>query len=267
MVVRKDKRGQITIFVILAIAIVIVLLLLFLGRDGFTSLIRGKAPVEQIKDCAEDYVREVAEVISIQGGSLEPEFYYSYKGEKIEYLCYTEENYKQCVMQKPLLKQGIEREIKNYIEPKIKGCINGVKTDLEKDGYRVDVGDVNVNVELVPDNILVYVKSELSLTKDSTESYKSIKTDVSSNLYEFAMIASSILNWEARYGDSETMNYMLYYPSIKVEKKIQGDGTKIYILSARGSSDSIYLPADTNSLDKFRFAVRSVVIPSGITGI
>jgi len=266
MVCKKSKRAQVTVFVILAIAIVIILLLLFLGRDGFTTLLRGKAPVEKIKDCVEDYVKEAVDIVSVQGGSLEPEFYYLYKGEKIEYLCYNEENYKQCVMQKPLLKQSIEGEIKNYIEPKIKRCMADVKSDLEKDGYEVELSDVGVNVELVPNNILIGIQSDFSLTKDKTESYKFIKTDVSSNLYELVMIASSILNWETRYGDSETMNYMLYYPSVKVEKKIQGDGTKIYTLSVRGSSDSIYLPADTSSLDKFRFAVRSVVIPSGITG-
>jgi len=261
-----SKRSQVTVFVILAIGIVIVLLLLFLGRDRITTLIKGQSPLEQIKECAGDYTQEAVDILSSQGGSLEPEFYYLYQGNKIEYLCYTSENYKQCVMQKPLIKQSIEKEIEGYIEPKIKSCMNSVKSDLEKNGYLVNIGDVDVDVEIVPENVLINIQSDLSMTKGTTESYKSIKTDLSSNLYEFVMIASSILNWEARYGDAETMNYMLYYPSLKVEKKIQGDGTKIYILTSRGSLDSIYLPADKSEEDKFVFASRSMVIPAGITG-
>ncbi len=254
MVLRKNKRGQVTVFIILAIAIVVVLVLLFLGKDVFTTFLGGKAPVEQIKDCAEDYAKEAVEILSVQGGSIEPEHYYLYEENKVEYLCYTEENYKQCVMQKPLLKQSIEKEIEDYISPKVRGCMASVKAGLEKEGYEVKLGDVDVYVELVPRNILVNIDSDFSISKEKTESYKSIKTDVPSKLYDLVMIASSILNWEARYGDSETMTYMLYYPSLKVEKKKQGDGTIVYILT------------DRVSLDKFMFASRSMVIPAGLTG-
>ena len=45
---------------------------------------------------------------------------------------------------------------------------------------------------------------------------------------------------------------MLYYPSIKVEKKKQSEGTTIYILTDRDSSE------------EFMFAVRSFAIPPGL---
>ena len=250
----NSKRSQVTVFVILAIAIVVVLVLLFLGKDVFTTLLGGKSPVEQIKDCAEDYAKEAVEILSVQGGSVEPEHYYLYEGNKVEYLCYTEENYEKCVMQKPLLKQSVEKEIEDYVSPKVKGCMASVKADLEKDGYSVGLGDVEVYVELIPGNILVNIDSDFVISKEKIESYKSIKTDVPSKLYDLVMIASSILNWEARYGDSESMTYMLYYPSLKVEPKKQGEGTTIYILTNRVS------------LDKFIFASRSVVLPAGLTG-
>jgi hypothetical protein len=47
---------------------------------------------------------------------------------------------------------------------------------------------------------------------------------------------------------------MLYYPNIKIEKKKLGEGSTVYILTNR------------ETLDKFVFASRSVVIPAGITG-
>ena len=252
--VGKNKRGQVTVFVILAIAIVIVLIVLLTGRSDLFSIFTGETPVQQIKTCAQEPVEEAIEILKLQGGSLEPELYYLYQGNKIEYLCYTDANYDNCVMQKPLLKQSIEKEIRKYAEPRIKNCINSVKSSLEGKGYEVSMKTPEISFSLVPNNIMIDMDLDLKLVKDKTESYKSIKTDLSSKLYDMVMIASSISNWEARYGDSETMTYMMYYPSLKVEKKKQGDGTTVYILT------------DRNSDDKFMFASRSLALPAGLTG-
>ena len=79
--------------------------------------------------------------------------------------------------------------------------MDSVKSDLEKDGYSVKLGKVDVDVQLIPSSILIDVQSDFTMSKDKTESYKSIKTDLSSKLYDLVMITSSVLNWEARYGD------------------------------------------------------------------
>lgn len=255
MIKKESKKAQVTVFVILAIAIVIVLIVLFMGRDRLFSVFTPKSPINQIRACAQEPVEEAVEILKLQGGGLEPELYYLYQGNKVEYLCYTDANYKNCVMQKPLLKQSIEKEIKSYAEPRIKNCINSVKTSLEGKGYVVSMTTPEISFSLVPNNILININTNLQITKDSTESYKSIKTDVSSKLYDMVMITSSILNWEALYGDSETMTYMMYYPSLQVEKKKQGDGTTVYILTNRNNLE-----------DNFMFASRSLVIPAGLTG-
>ena len=250
----RQKRGQIAIFVIVALLIVVVLLLIFFQRQIFDVVGGGGDPISQIKSCAEDFTSDAVKILSPQGGSLDPEHFILYDDNKVEYICFTEENYRPCVMQKPFIKQDIEKEIEFYVKPKLSGCIAGVKSDLEKKGYDVRVGDVSVDINLVPNNILIEIKSDLTITKGGTEEYKSIKTEISSSLYDLALISSSIINWEARYGDSETMNYMMYYPHLKVEKKKQGDGTTVYILT------------DRNTEEVFLFASRSVVIPAGIIG-
>ncbi len=250
----KSKRSQVTIFIILAIAIILVLLLLFVGRDQLTTLLTGTSPVNTIRNCVLDSLEPALEVVSLQGGSLNPENYYLYLDNKVDYLCYTEENYAKCVMQKPLLKQSIEKDLKEYISPRAKSCVEAVKQSLAEDGYQVSAKEPEITVSLIPSTVLVEIKTDLRFTKDTTETHESIKVDTDSKLYDFAMVASSISNWEARYGDSETMNYMIYYPDLKVEKKKQGDGTTVYILT------------DRPSLDKFMFASRSVAVPAGITG-
>lgn len=249
-----NKKAQVTIFIILALAIILVLVLLFVGRDSLTTLITGETPVNQIKSCISESFTPALEVIRLQGGSLNPQNYYLYQDNKIDYLCYTEENYKRCVMQKPLLKQSIEKELGEYISPRAISCIEAVKSSLQDKGYQVSSKTPEITVSLIPGAIILDIKSDLRITKDGTETYESIKIDESSGLYGHVMVASSISNWEAKYGDSETMNYMIYYPNLKVEKKKQGDGTTVYILT------------DRTNLEQFMFASRSIVVPAGVTG-
>ncbi|MDD5192879.1 MAG: hypothetical protein PHH54_02925 [Candidatus Nanoarchaeia archaeon] len=251
---KKTKKGQITIFIILALAIVVVLILLFIGRNSLVSIISEKTPVQQIRECMQEPIQTSLDKIDMQGGSFEPKNYFLYQGNKVEYLCYTEENFKPCVMQKPLLKQSIEKELETYLQPRARDCLESVKSSLERKGYSVAYKNPILKASLIPNNIIVEIESDLTVEKSSTETYKTIKIDFSSSLYNLVMITSSILNWEARYGTAETMNYMIYYPSIKVEKKKQSEGTTIYILT------------DRNSLDKFMFASRSYVIVPGLTG-
>lgn len=252
--IQKSKQSQVSVFIILTILIVIVLIVFFVNRGGLTSIIGGESPVNQIEKCMQENAKEGLNILSSQGGSLDPKNYYLYQNNKIDYLCYTEEYYKPCVMQKPLLKQDIEKELKAYLEPKISSCLESVKSSFERKGYSFDYKEQKIDVQIVPDNIIIDNNLQLTISKDKTESYKNIKTSISSSLYGFIMTSSSIANWEARYGDSETLAYMLYYPSLKVEKKIRSDGTRIYILT------------DRNSLEQFKFAIRSMAFPSGVTG-
>ena len=63
------------------------------------------------------------------------------------------------------------------------------------------------------------------------------------------MIASSILNYEARYGDSDIWTYMIYYPDYRIEKFKQDEGSKIYTITNR------------NTGKQFTFATRSLSWP------
>lgn len=248
---RGNKRGQLTIFIILGLLFLIVLIVLF-SRGNVGTFFVSKTPFQEVEECAKVSVQESIDILSLQGGSIEPENYYLYEGNQIEYLCYTEENLKNCVTQKPILKTSIEDEIKSYVDPKIRSCLNSLTESLEDRGYSVSMKNPVIDIEIIADNILVDMDIDLRITKDGTESYSNVRTGVKSKIYNFVIIASSIMNWETNFGDSETLNYMLYYPSLKVEKKKQGDGTKIYILT------------DRESEEKFMFAIRSFAIPPGV---
>lgn len=244
-----NKKAQLTIFIILAIVIVAILLILLYPR--LKVFVAGPVAPDYIKSCTEEATEEALEKITVQGGSLDPENYILYKGNKVDYVCYTDENYQRCIMQKPFLKQDIEAEISRYVEPKVKSCFSSLKQQLEKRGGSVSLGEVNIQTAIVPNSIIVTINAPLTVTKESTASFEKFRVDVSSQLYDLVMISSSIVNYEARYGVSDSLTYMLYYPDIKVEPKKQSDGSTIYTLT------------DKPTGEKFVFASRSIAWPPG----
>jgi hypothetical protein len=253
MGLKRGKKAQLTIFIILGLLILIVLILLFMRNDDLKSYFVGSSPVEEIKNCVEKPVEEMLDIVRFQGGSIDPENYYLYEDNKLEYLCYTDEEYKTCVVQKPLLKNSIEEELRAYAQPRIKNCIESVRNSLRDQGYEVSMKNPELVVELFPSDVMAEVDLDLSIKKgDTTETYKKIRVEIDSMMYDFVMISTSIVQWETRYGDSEVMNYMLYYPEIKVEKKKQGDGTTVYMVS------------NWDSKEMFMFAVKSYVVPAGL---
>jgi len=247
------KRGQVTIFIIIALVIIAMGALIYIFYPEISAILgfEEKNPYSFMQTCLEEEIQTNVDALSLQGGSLNPEFYYLYDNSKVEYLCYTIEDYATCVVQQPMLKEHIEAEIENKIKEEVTGCFNSLKDSYEKRGYSVNLQPGDTKVELLPKRIVTSFNHTLTLTKDSTERYDNFRISLNNNLYERVSIANSILSWEARYGDAETTIYMDYYHNLKVEKLKQSDGTKIYILT------------DRDTQNKFQFATRSGAWPAG----
>jgi len=250
---KRGKRAQVSVFIILAIAIVALAILIYLFYPSIEmSLgIGAKNPSEFIQTCLEDKIKDTITEISLQGGSLKPEHYFLYNGSNIEYLCYVESYYLPCVVQQPMLKQHIESEILKGIEEQSKECLDSLESKYKKAGYSASISEGNTSVELLPKRIAVTFNNKIILAKENTETYDKISIIINNNLYERIGIANSIIEWETRLGEAETTLYMNYYHDLKVEKKKQSDGTKIYIIT------------DRNTGDIFQLASRSIVWPSG----
>ncbi len=247
----QSKGAQITLFVILGIVIVVagVLIYLFFPQIKSTIGFGSENPNVFMAQCLEGEIDNVVPKITSQGGSLNPEHYYLSQGEKIEYLCFTNDFYVGCVMQRPLLKAHIEGEIKSAVSEKAQECLNDLKDNFDSKGYEVNLEGDKYFVEILPEKLRVVFNSSLRLSKTDVKTYDLIEVVLDNNLYELTSVAMSILNWEARYGDAETTTYMNYYKNIKVEKEKQSEGTTIYRVSNR------------NTGEKIQFASRSVVFP------
>jgi len=252
----EKKKGQTTIFILIAIVIIAAAVLSYIYYPEISSVlgITSENPSSFIQTCLEEEIEKSVEKLSLQGGSINPEHYLTYDNSNIEYLCYTNEYYVPCVMQQPMLKQHIENELKKDLKDETNACLTSLRETFEKKGYEVSGGSRDLEIELLPQKIIATIDYSLTLTRGSTENYKSFKVVLDNNLYELASITNSILTWELNYGDAETTSYMAYYPNLKVEKKKQTDGTTIYILTDRDKGD------------KFQFASRSLAWPPGYNG-
>jgi len=253
----NTKKGQVTLFIIIAIAIVGLAILLYqvVPRTSTTAGVSADNPQGFLEICLEEHIESVVEAISLQGGNFEPELSIVYQGNEVSYLCYTSENFQLCSNQQPLLKKHIESEVKKNIEVQAERCFADMKTSFEDKGYGAVLNPGVTRVELLPKRVVAsFDNYRLTLTKGETEIHDSFNIILNNNLYEFVGITNSILSWEALYGDAETTTYMTYYRDLKVEKHKQTDGSTIYILT------------DRNTEKEFQFASRSNAIPPGWLG-
>lgn len=254
---KMNKRAQVTIFIIIGIVIVAagILIFLFWPKISSTLAISSENPEVFMQTCLQDKIETTIQDLSIQGGSVNPQHYFIYQGNKVEYLCYQEQYYLTCVVQQPMLIKHIESEIKNNINEEMNSCLDSLKAAFISKGYETTLEKDDFSVQLLPKRVVVITNSTFVAKKaDTTYSYggeSGLSVVLNNNIYELGTIAMSIISSEAQYGDAETTTYMNYYHDLKVEKYKQSDGTKVYILT------------DRNTENKLMFASRSVAWPPG----
>ncbi len=249
--VNKKNKGQVTIFIIIAILIVGLAVLFFfiIPRAEVTTEFDEKNPSGFIQACLEDKIKDTIEIISLQGGSLEPEHYIIYEGETVEYLCYTNEEFRGCVMQQPLLKQHIESEIEDEIREDVVNCFDALEVSYEEKSYNVGIEPGLTSVELLPKRVVASFDYVLTVSKAQTDRYDSFSVVLNNNLYELVGITNSILGVESEGVEAETTFYMNNYHDLQVEKEKKSDRSTVYILT------------DINNGKKFQFALRSGALP------
>lgn len=248
--VDMNKKGQVTIFVILALVLVgvVVVIFAFPEVNVFSDSVN---PGAYLKSCIEPEVNVIKDKLSEQGGYSNPVHYTFYQDMKLQYLCYTSDNYLPCTVQQPLLVKQVEKEMKAHIEPRAKQCLQDLKNQYERKGYRVSSGTSEIVVSIIPEKIIVDFNAPLTITKEDTQTFQKFAVAVDSSWYDLLLTAVSIIQYESTLGDSETSLYISYYPNLKIDKTRRDDGSTIYQLS------------DVTTEDKFSFATRSLVWPQG----
>ncbi|MEI7718383.1 MAG: hypothetical protein WCI72_00830 [archaeon] len=244
-----DKRGQVTIFIIIAILIVAIILFYFyyLGPTVFST--NAKKPY--LERCIESGLAPQIEKLSLAAGVVNPTFTSQYLDENYTFICYTNEYYKPCVVQQPFLKDSFEKALAAAMKPKIQECYDGAIAELQAQGNEITPGTIKTNLSIDPDGVSIKINAPTVRSADGASSFsKSIDVNVYSDLYTVIMVANSILQFESSYGDSDVSSFMFYYPDLKIEKIRRDDSVKLYIIT------------DKNDI-KYRFASRSYAWPPG----
>lgn len=248
---RRMKRGQLAVYVMIGLAIVaVVLVFLLYPRLRSGSNLNVQDPSAFMKGCLAGTLAEKKTAVLEQGGFLNPEGFIVYQDDKIKYLCYTSESYKPCTVQQALIKEHVESELSDALGPAVRTCTEQLIAGYEAQGYTVGGSYQSSSVSLVPGKLVVSINAPLQLTlQDTVRTLPTLRFEQESEAYDLLLIASSIVDFEATLGGSETTTYIQYYPDLKIDKRRLGDGSTIYIL--------------TNVISKeyFQFAVRSLVFP------
>ncbi|MBS3084760.1 hypothetical protein J4411_02505 [Candidatus Pacearchaeota archaeon] len=255
-----NKKGQVTIFVILALVIIVLGTLIYFFYPGIkiTTSPLEETPQAYFQNCIEGNLRENAELIGFQGGSIEPDSSFNYGGTPVAYLCYTTQPYGdsptlKCVPQQALLVNHIEEEMKEVMKNKVHSCFDEMKVDYTKKYTGVNLEEKDFNIKLAHNKIILHSDSILTLTKDSPERYENFDVVLNNNLFELASLARTIVAWEAAYGSADPVYFMNYYPNLDIKNP-----------SPDGGKTRIWIIKDMVTGDTFQFASSEIIWPLGI---
>lgn len=172
----NSKKGQVTLFIVLAIIVVVGIVGFFIYQDYFkpTNVPDAAQPVySYYLSCIESITLEGVSILESQGGYIEtPEFeagspympsssQLDLLGVAIPHWFYVSGN--NIVREQVPTIRSMETDLQLYIQEDLQNCDFG---DFESRGYLVDVDAGSVTVEIENSQINVEVKNELRFSLD-----------------------------------------------------------------------------------------------------
>ena len=252
----KDKKAQVTLWTIIAIAILAVIVIFFIYKSRIAPVTQKNIeenPSLYIDECVQESVNEAVDIMLPQGGFISSEHSKIYNDINISYLCYNAGNYLPCINEHPLLLTEIKTELKDYISPRIEKCFQNYKEEIENRRGVINLGEMALSVELVPDNIFVNIRRDVDVKiKEQSYNYNEFSFDIINPIYNLARIAMEITSQEAKYCYFEYIGYTILYPRYKIDRFSMSDYTEIYTIQ------------DKRSEKEMNIAVRSCAIPPGL---
>jgi hypothetical protein len=257
----QNKKAQMAAFVITGIILVAMIAAFFLIKKG-SSLETGERSETNMKSffesCLEDKLKQTVKIIIDQGGYLNNSLNISFRFEdneklkNISYLCYTSKEFISCTNQEPMLLSHLEKEIERGINEKVRECFDESVKVLQKKEEIVEAKYEGFEVKIFPKKIMVNVEGEIKSTKsEQTIIQNNITGNFQSRLYETTRVVQEIINNEASHCNFDLLEFMMFYPEFKIEKKLTRNSTAIYTVKHK------------KDIESFNFAIRSCSFPAG----
>jgi len=239
-----QKRGQVTVFVMIGLVVIIVIALFFFARNNMGLGINPQQFVESrldpirdnIKECVDKIVPEAVTSLGKQGGDFSPATYRRYQGQTVKYYCLNIPSEKNCLNIMPTL-TGIKRNLQEYLQFQINNCVD--RSLLKsKYGYKVTTANPQTAIEFVGQSIEITIDYPITITKGGAtvrlNELKRVYNDVPiEDLYATAV---DITNALATNGFFDQVIYMLQHKDailINVDKPYPD---RIYKLQKRDST-------------------------------
>jgi len=281
-VIKLNKRGQLTIFIIIAILIVAAAITIFLFRD---KIFEPKVPSEFedvydfFDDCVEQKTLQGLEIAGVQAGYIDvPEFepgseyapfssQLDFLGSPVPYWYYVSGN-NVIKEQVPSLPK-IEQQLEDFIEEQIEFCDFD---EFRKQGYLIETGKPRVDVNIRESKVDVEVKMSLVAEKQEAKS-RIVERDIEvrSNFGKFYELAKEIYDKEKEemflenYGLDVMYNYapvtgveitcapQIWNPQEVVDDLKLGLSANTMMLKTGKSKSEEYFTVDVDSNENVNF--------------
>jgi len=218
----KSKRGQVTIFIILAVIIVVLIAGFFIFRDNLPFVNKSGEFGEvytYFDSCVESATIEGLKIAGSGGGYIEvPEFepgseyapfssQFDFLGNPVPYWYYLSRS--GSIKEQVPTKKEIENQLGDYIESNIRTCDFSV---MRQRGYDVNVTKPSVSVSINKNTVDVKTNMVLLVSKaDKSERKTSHEVEVNSKFGEFYDTALKIYNEEKKQGFLENYSVDVMY--------------------------------------------------------
>jgi len=184
------KKGQVTIFIIIAIILIAAVALYFVLRDKISV---DKIPTEvepvyiNIISCLEETATEGVEYLALHGGYYEvpKSLSIAYFAEDIPYYYLNSKTYVPSV-------ERVEGELENYIHNYLSNCLNfgGFKDQ----GYEIREEDLLVSINIKEDKIKTKLDYPVTITKGkSTKRLRKFEVEIDSNVKKLLGVSEEIV--------------------------------------------------------------------------
>jgi len=228
----KNKRGQITIFILLGVVILAAVGFILYTKsetiritDEFTDIPLEIQPIKSFVDsCIKQTLERGIYFISLQGG------YYDVPEPKTEGLIIQIPYYFYLGQNKFPQKENIERELSDYIEDNILACINDFET-FKQLGYEFETTGLSVN-SFIDKTISVDVIFPIVIKKG--DSVTKIENFISEVDFDFKRIYNTLSNFSLEHQKNPDYVPIGYLPIFSFKNNIisdvvyQNDNSVIY---------------------------------------
>ncbi|MFH1307691.1 MAG: hypothetical protein ABIH72_02465, partial [archaeon] len=216
-----EKRGQVTIFVIIAIIIIAAVIVFFSirGRINLGGIpARFEAVEQQFLGCIEDYSISGVSLLEEHGGYIYlPEFepgsdyapvsnQLDFLGTSVPYWYYISGN--NIIKEQVPSKNDMEKQLETYLEENLECDFS----NFQEQGFFIDVGEINADVKILDYNVDINIKADLEASfEEQSVRISNHNQDIDTSLGKFYNTAIKIYNTEKQESFLESYGLDVLY--------------------------------------------------------